>query len=138
MEGTPQGTDLPTAPTNGKLRLLLADQSTVVRHELRKDLGRLEGIEIVAEADRDDRALDLFFRSRPEVVVVSTSLPVQGGFEVLRCIKRAAPRCAVILTSRCPNQFIAETARLLGAFGVCPAVDGAAQLRNLLQNLLGS
>jgi DNA-binding NarL/FixJ family response regulator len=132
---TPPKTDLPAAPTTGKLRLLLADQSPAVRQELRNNLKQLEGIEIVAEADRDDRALDLFFRLRPEVVVVSTTLPVQGGFEVLRCIKRAVRRCAVVLTGRSPNHFIAEAARLLGASGVCSAVDGSAELRAILQSL---
>ena len=131
----PPETDLPAAPKTGKLRLLLADQSPAVRQELRNSLKLLEGLEIVAETDRDDRALDLFFRLRPEVVVVSTTLPVQGGFEVLRCIKHAVPRCAVVLTGRSPNHFISEAARLLGASGVCPAVDGSAELTTILQSL---
>ena len=132
---TPHETHLASASKTGKLRLLLVDESPTVRQELRNNLEQLEGIEIVAETDRDDRALDLFFRLRPEVVVVSTCLPVHGGFEVLRCIKRAVPRCAVVLTGRSPNHFIAEAARLLGASGVCPAVNGFAELSAILQSL---
>jgi CheY-like chemotaxis protein len=120
-----------------KLRVLLVDHSPTVRQKLRKDLESTGGLEITSEADRDDQALELFFASRPEVVIVSAALPVNGGFEVLRCIKRAAPHCAVILTSRSPTQFISETARLLGASGVCSTLDGAAQLRSILQKLLG-
>jgi DNA-binding NarL/FixJ family response regulator len=131
----PSRTDLPAALTTGKLHLLLADHSPAVRRELRNNLEQLKDIEIVAETDRDDLALDLFFRLRPEVVVLSTSLPAQGGFEALRCIKRAVPRCAVVLTSRCPNHFIAEAARLLGATGVCPAVGGFDELRVILLSL---
>lgn len=128
----------PLAPSliiRPKLRVLLVDHSLTVRQNLRKDLEAAGGLEIVSEADRDDQALELFFALRPEVVIVSASLPVNGGFEVLRCIKRAAPRCAVILMSRCPTPFISETARLLGASGVCSTLDGTAQLRSILQKL---
>ena len=106
-----------------------------MRDRFRKGLETCSVAEIVAEARTDQHALDLFFQSHPEVVVVSTSLPAKGGFEVLRCIKRDSPRCEVILTSRSPNRFIREVARLLGAAGVCSANDGCFQLRGLLQGI---
>ena len=114
---------------------MLADESCAVRERFRKSLESCSVAEIVAEAGTDQHALDLFFQSHPEVVVVSTSLPAKGGFEVLRRIKRAVPRCEVILTSRFPNQFIRDTARLLGAAGVCSADDECSQLRSVLQSL---
>jgi len=121
---------------NRKLRILLADNSPAVLHRLRQDLEQLQFVEIVAESQRSHETLELFFRTRPEVVVVSICLPEESGFEVLRHVKRAAADCAVILTSRWLDSFVHQTARLLGAAGVCSTTDGCTQLGAMLQSLI--
>lgn len=118
------------------LRLLLADESPTTRHKLREELKPLGFIEIVGEACRSQEVLDLFFRLLPTVVVLPVCLPGQGGFDVLRCIKRADPGCAVILTTRWPEPFVEETGRLLGAAAVCSTIGGFSQIRNVTQGLL--
>ena len=117
----------------GKLRVLLADQSPAMRHQFRKKLEELPSIEIVGEAGRDDQALELSFQLQPDVLVVSASLPNQGGFEVLRHIKRSLENCRVILMSYRPSPFIEIAGRLLGATGVCPIEAGLTQLCDLVQ-----
>ena len=119
----------------GRLRVLLADQADDVRQKFRDELTHLEFVEIAGEAATDQEALNLALLRRPHVVIVSTCLPRQGGFEVLRCIKRVAPACAVILTSRYANHFVQQAADLLGAAGVCSLADGIPQLGELLKSL---
>lgn len=132
---TASGSGFPAGRTVRRLRVMLADESCAVRERFRKGFETCSVAEIVAEAGTDQHTLDLLFQSHPEVVIVSTSLPAKGGFEVLRRIKRAVPRCEVILTSPCPNQFVRDTAHLLGAAGVCSADDGCSQLLSLLHDL---
>src|SRR5215467_2759524 len=85
-----------------RVRVLLADDSPIVRHNLRGELQQASWVEIVAEADSSQDAITLFFQLRPDAVVLSTCLRGQGGFEVLRCIKRSFADCIAILTSRQP------------------------------------
>jgi two-component system, NarL family, response regulator DevR len=124
-----------TENSNSLLRVLLADDSAAARRKLRETLQSLPFIQIVGEAGKGDEALDLFLLTRPDVVVAAVCLPQDGGFHILRCIKRAAADCAVILTNRGSNPFVHEAARLLGAAGVCPANDGFLQLRGILESL---
>jgi two-component system invasion response regulator UvrY len=121
-----------------RLRVLLAHESPSICKQFREELRRLPFVELVAEANTSDEALTLFFRARPEAVVLSACLPEQGGFEVLQRIKRAVPDCAVVLTSRCPSQFVGEAAILLGAVGICPLTDGATELTGVLRRLSSS
>jgi DNA-binding NarL/FixJ family response regulator len=116
---------------------LLADQSPSLRRQLRTAMEATGSVQVVAEAGQSREALNLFFETRPEVVISSVCLPDQCGFEVLRRVKRAASSCHVILTSRWPDGFVRETGLLLGATGVCPTTDGLAQLGGLILSLTG-
>jgi DNA-binding NarL/FixJ family response regulator len=120
-------------PKTPKLRVLLADDSPIVRSSLRGELQQANWVEIVAEAGNSQDAITLFFQLRPDAVVLSTCLSSQGGFEVLRCIKRAFADCVTILTSRQPDCYIKEAGRLLGAAAVCCISDRPTQLLKLLR-----
>ncbi len=128
----------PGRPELRRLRVLLAGQPPAVRDGLTEEFRRLQFVEVVGEANKHHEALDLFFRVRPDVVLLSVCLSDQSGFELLRCIKQAAPGCAAILTTRWPNSFVEETGAWLGAAAVCPIAGGFAQLRGLLQGLWDS
>jgi len=119
-----------------KLRVLLAEQSPLIRERFRKKLEELGVIEIVGEAGRDQETLELSFRLQPEVLVLSASLPDQGGFEVLRRVKRTLANCQVILMSCRPRGFIEKAAGLLGASAVCSMEEELTELCDALQRAL--
>jgi DNA-binding NarL/FixJ family response regulator len=118
-----------------RLRVLLADGSLDSAKRFYAALERLSFVEIVGEAENSEQTLTLFFKLRPDVVVVSIILSKQDGLEVLRCIKQAAPQCAVILTSYAPQNFLGQAATLLGATALCSSEDGCAQLERVLDQL---
>ena len=122
-----------SSPGRRKLRMLLADGSSHVRDTLQEALENMPFVEIAGQASSCRETLDLFFRARPDVVVVAISLPDDSGFEVLRCVRQAATTCVVVLTTRWPDPFVEEAAGLLGAAGVCLTTNGFVQLRGLLQ-----
>jgi len=80
--------------------------------------------------------MSLFFRLKPDVVVLSISIGYQGGFEVLRSIRRVSINCRTILTSRQSNPFVRETGLLLGAAAVCCVEERPTQLLSLLQTVI--
>jgi len=99
-------------------------------------LQQLPYVEVVGDAHTDQEVLNLAFQLRPNVVIVSISLPDKGGFEILRRIQRTLPGCAVILTSCSRDGSLQNAARLLGAAGVFSVTDGIAQIGGLIQSLL--
>jgi DNA-binding NarL/FixJ family response regulator len=119
---------------NEPLRVLLANGSPVERNALREAMLQMHFVEIVGETDTCNEALELLFRLRPDVVISAIHLGNEGGFELLRRCKRVVPQTVVILTSRLPNHFVEQAARILGAALVCPIAD-LLQLRVTLRDL---
>jgi DNA-binding NarL/FixJ family response regulator len=71
------------------IRLLLADDHTLVRAGFRALLQQVEGVEVVAEAGDGAEALRLMEMHRPDVVVTDVSMPGMSGLEL---VARAAAR----------------------------------------------
>jgi len=118
------------------LRLLLANDSLGVRSEFRAALEGLHGVEVVGEVNDGIKAVELFLQHLPHIVVLSVSIPPEGGFNVLKSMRQAHPECVVILTTYWRETFVKEVGRLLGAEAVCSTIDGSAQIVRIVQDLL--
>src|SRR5206468_13133742 len=64
------------------IRVLLADDHTLVRAGIRGLLDGLPGIEVMGEADDGQEALRLTESLRPDVVVLDIGMPGLNGLEV--------------------------------------------------------
>jgi DNA-binding NarL/FixJ family response regulator len=84
-----------TAPA----RILLVDDHPIVLHGLRELLCRMDGVEIVAEAENGLRALDLVRDVSPDIVVLDISMPGLNGISLARRIlAEFSPVRVIILT----------------------------------------
>lgn len=87
----------PRSPTPLRRRVLIADDSPLVRRELRSLLSLSSGLEIVGEAADGLEAVRLAVRLRPEVVVMDLGMPVMDGYVATRWIKRCQPLCRIVV-----------------------------------------
>jgi len=83
----------------GKIRVLLADDHTVVRRGLRRILEAAPEIEIVSEVGDGRTALETAREQRPAVAVIDISLPALNGIEVTRQLQKVAPDTRVLILS---------------------------------------
>lgn len=82
------------------MKLVIIEDSTPVRHSLKKLLAELEQIQIVGEAETLPAALELIENSKPEVIVLDLVLKDGSGFDVLKSVKSGAhPPLVIILTN---------------------------------------
>jgi DNA-binding NarL/FixJ family response regulator len=79
------------------VRILLADESAVVRRGLRALLETREGFKICGEAIDGRAAVQLAAHLRPDVVVLEISLPILNGIEATRQIRKIAPTTEVLV-----------------------------------------
>ena len=124
-----------TAHPRRKLSVLVADDSLPLRAHLRVILAQEPGLCLAGEADNGADAVNLFFRYRPEVVLLAVCLPDRSGFEVMQCIKQAAPEVTVILLSDAPDPCVDEVSRMLGAMEVCHKGSELNRVREILRSL---
>jgi DNA-binding NarL/FixJ family response regulator len=118
------------------LSVLVVDDSLPMRAHLRAVLMQEPGLCLAAEADNGADAIELFFRYRPDVVLLDLILPDRSGFEVMQCFKQAAPGCSVILLSDAPDPCVDEVSHLLGATEVCHKASELNRIREVLRRLV--
>jgi DNA-binding NarL/FixJ family response regulator len=82
-----------------KIKVLLADDHTVVRQGLRVLLEAEPDITIVGEAETGRQAVRQTLELLPDVVVMDVAMPVLNGLEAMRQIIKAAPASRVLILS---------------------------------------
>ena len=84
----------------GSIRVLLAEDQTLVRGALRALLDLEEDIEVVAEVGRGDEVLAAARAVRPDVALLDIEMPGQDGIEAARQLAAELPGVrAVVLTT---------------------------------------
>jgi len=83
----------------GRIRVLLADDHEVVRRFISNLLQDEPDIQIVAEAEDGEQALDLARKINPEAILMDVEMPVLNGVEATRILSREMPHIRVIALS---------------------------------------
>src|SRR2546423_10898426 len=92
-----------------KIKVLLADDHTIVRQGLRALLEATPDIEVIAEAADGQTAVRLARELQPAVVVMDVHMPVLNGAEATRQILQNAPEAKVlVLSSYNDNERVVE------------------------------
>jgi two-component system response regulator NreC len=81
------------------VRIVLADDHTIMRHGLRLVLERQPDFAVVGEADNGREAIDLVLRDTPDVVIMDIAMPLLNGIEATKRINEERLRTAVVILS---------------------------------------
>jgi two-component system, NarL family, response regulator NreC len=81
------------------IRILLADDHTVMRNGLRLLLERQPDLKVVGEAADGRQAVDMAAAERPDVVIMDIAMPQLNGVEATRQIVNRNPDAAVVILS---------------------------------------
>jgi len=82
-----------------KIRILLADDHTVLRRGLRLLLEGQPEFSVVAEAADGNQAVDAAATSKPDVVILDIAMPNLNGIEAAQRILAASPGTAIVVLS---------------------------------------
>ena len=84
------------------MKVLLADDSKLVRERLAVQLCELEKVELVGETDYIPELLELIQRLKPDVVVLDIHMPGGNGIQALAAIKKEPGSPVVIMLAMLP------------------------------------
>ena len=100
-----------------KVRVLLAEDHTLVRQGFRRILEDDPRIAVVGEASTGLSAIQLAKELKPDVVVMDLSMPELGGLEASAEILKAFPEVKILILSMYSNQAYVRKAFEIGAKG---------------------
>jgi len=87
------------AQTMHRIRVLIVDDSVVIRRMVTDALGSEPGLEVVGTAADGRIALAKIPQLNPDVVTLDVEMPVMDGLEALAALRRMYPRLPVIMFS---------------------------------------
>jgi DNA-binding NarL/FixJ family response regulator len=115
------------------IRVLIADDHTVVREGIRHVLEREPGFHVVAEAATGAEALEQAAAHQPDVIVLDISMPGESGLQVTERLRAAVPTARVLILSMHDNaEYVVEGVRS-GAHGYLLKDTAATELRNAVR-----
>ena len=118
-------------------RVLLADNHPIVRAGIRSALEKIEGIEVVGEANDGREAVELVKETKPQVVFMDITMPVLNGLDATERISKAAPHVRVIILSRHENEEYFWGALKRGASGYLLKRAALAELEAAITRVAG-
>lgn len=92
-----------------KIRVILAEDHTIVRQGLRLLLEQSDDIKVIAEAEDGREAVKKTEQLKPDIVLMDISMPILNGIEATRQIKKKFPDIKVlILTMHTTEEYISQ------------------------------
>jgi DNA-binding NarL/FixJ family response regulator len=110
------------------IRLLLADDHTLVRGGIRALLNQIDGVQVVAEANDGREALELIENVHPDIVLMDIAMSGMNGLEATMRATRDHPDLRIIILSMHTNEEYVLQALRAGAVGYLLKDAGIAEL----------
>jgi|SRR4030042_27573 DNA-binding NarL/FixJ family response regulator len=79
------------------MRLIIADDSDVLRSRLVEMLREVKGIDIVGEAKDSEETLAAVNSLRPDVIILDLRMPREEGILALEAIKDIKRKCPIVI-----------------------------------------
>jgi len=119
------------------IKVLLADDHTIVREGLRSLLAKADDVEIVGEADDGRKAVELAESLEPDVVVMDLAMPNLNGVDATERIRRALPKTKVVVLSMHATDAHVRPAIKAGAVGYLLKGSGLDDLLTAIRTVHG-
>lgn len=100
-----------------KIRVILADDHTILRDGIRALLADETDIQLIGEAEDGRAAVRMACELKPDIVIMDIAMPLLNGLEATRQIKRHLPETEVLILSMHDNEEYIRQVLAAGAMG---------------------
>jgi len=119
-------------------RILVADDSELIRQQVRKILESDQQLEICAEAENGKEAVRMTRQHRPDLVLMDVFMPEMSGLEAVCEIKRTAPNLPVVVFTIDDSGGLPAQSKNAGADAFVLKAKGSVELLPTIRRLLPS
>src|SRR5208283_2577558 len=100
-----------------RITVLLADDNTLVRRDIRELLELEADLEVVGEAKNGHQAVAMVKTLRPALILMDVAMPLLNGLQATCQLLQAAPATKVLMLSAHSDEAYIEAATNSGAMG---------------------
>lgn len=97
------------------MRLLIIDDSDLISQKLKELLQDLENLDIIGIASNGYEGIEMYWRYKPEIVILDIRLPKVNGIEVLQNIRKVKSQAKIIVLTNYNNLHFKEVCLAEGA-----------------------
>ena len=119
------------------IRVLVADDHTIVREGLKQILAKSGDLAVAGEAANGNDTLKMVREQEWDVLVTDMSMPGRNGLELIKLVKAARPKLPVLVLSMYGEEQFAVRAIRAGASGYLNKESASDQLVNAIRKIAG-
>ena len=116
-----------------KIKVLIADDHALVRDGIRALLALVSNVEVVGEAANGKEAVEKVRELAPDVVLMDLAMPILGGLEATRRIRREFPGTKVLALTQYEDSESVIPVIEAGACGFVTKVAAFSELASAIQ-----
>lgn len=127
------------------MKVAIADYHAFSREYLRDLCTKIMKFTVVGDAEDGHRAIELIVRTRPDIVILDSTLPFRDGFDVVRVVRDAGCRPRILIFSAsCDDNTVLKVERarvngfidkrLEGSGTICKALSSLVEGRTYFSN----
>jgi DNA-binding NarL/FixJ family response regulator len=98
-----------------ELKIIITDDSKVIRDVVSKTLSRIEGFKVIGVAENGAEALGLVREREPHLLVLDVSMPVKDGVAVLEELRAEGSAVVIVMFTADQSPFTRRACLDLGA-----------------------
>lgn len=96
-------------------KVIIVDDSALLREDLKKMISFIKGLQVIGEADKVEEAISLINKLKPDIITLDINLRQGSGFDILSAIESFEKIPTVIMFSNYANSAYRRTANLFGS-----------------------
>lgn len=118
-----------------KIRILLADDHTILRDGIRSLIEDESDMEVIGEAEDGIKAVKLAASLRPDVILMDLAMPLLNGLEATRQIRKNNPHAKILILTMHENEEYIRQVLAAGAMGYILKDAAARELLGAIRSV---
>ena len=117
------------------IKILIADDHTIVREGLKQIVSNAPGLFVTGEASNGQETLDLIRKNNFDVILLDICMPEKDGLAILKQLKREKIELPVLVLSMHPEEQYAVRMLKMGAAGYLTKASASDELINAIKKI---
>lgn len=120
------------------IKIILADDHTLVRTGLRRLLDDVDGLSVIGEADNGSDAILCVKELSPDVAILDINMPELNGIQVTEILRRDDPELKIIIVSMHSDELFPQRLLKAGANAYLTKGSGIKEITHAINEVMAS